>query len=171
MLCTVFLVLLADEKYEIWWHIIKDLICQANPTLVTNKQTVTHFFYIDSSIMHNIMVPPATEFLKNNYAWNTRTFFVTQKWLKWLIAINFILHYDNTLKNVSNCYTNVLHKSIFESSVWTNLLALHWIKIITSKKTVTWSLENNFFPLFLTVKNASQKHQSKCILEASFNFL
>ena len=117
-----------------------------HPTFVTNKQTMTHFFfYIDSSIMHNIMVTPATEFLKNNYAWNTCTFFVTQKWLKWLIAINFILHYDNTLKNVSNCYTNVLHKSIFESSVWTNLLALHWIKIITSKKTVTWSLENNFF--------------------------
>ena len=129
-----------------------------NPTLVTNKQTVTIFFHIDSSIMHNVMVTPTTEFLKNNYAWNTCTFFVTQKWLKWLIAINFILHYDNTLKNVSNCYTNVLHKSIFESSVWTNLLALHWIKIITSKKTVTWSLENNFFSAFL--------NRQKCFTEA-----
>ena len=161
MLCTVFLVLLADEKYEIWWHIkirIWLVRQRRNPTFVTNKQTVTHFFYIDSSIMHNIMVTPATEFLKNNYAWNACTFFVTQKWLKWLIAINYILHYDNTLKNVSNCYTNVLHKSIFESSVWTNLLALHWIKIITSKKTVTWSLENNFFSAFL--------NRQKCFTEA-----
>ena len=161
MLCTVFLVLLADEKYEIWWHINTDLIHQAKETsYLCNKQTNddTFFFYIDSSIMHNIMVTPATEFLKNNYAWNTCTFFVTQKWLKWLIAINFILHYDNTLKNVSNCYTNVLHKSIFETSVWTNLLALHWIKIITSKKTVTWSLENNFFSAFL--------NRQKCFTEA-----
>ena len=67
--------------------------------------------------MHNIMVTPATEFLKNNYAWNTCTFFVTQKWLKWLIAINFTKN-NNRLKNLSNCDTNLFLNLQYEKICW-----------------------------------------------------